>query len=66
MFKNLKQMCVLCVLKWILHGFIFWKGRTEIFFFSLALNNRKFLYENEYKAFDIYEIEKQRFGPVFS
>ena len=31
MFKNLKQMCVLCVLEWILHGFIFWKGRTEIF-----------------------------------
>ena len=23
------------------------------YFFSLALNNNKFLYENEYKAFDI-------------
>ena len=36
--------------------FIFWKGRTEIFkyFFSLTLNNDKFLYEKENKAFDIF------------
>ena len=35
--------------------FIFWKGRTEIFF-SSALNHDKFLNENEYKAFDIYRV----------
>ena len=55
-------MCVLCVLEWIL----FSGKEGQKYFFSLALNNDKFLYENEYKAFDIYEIEKQRFGPVFS
>ena len=33
------------------NGFIFWKGGKK-YFFSLALNNDKFLYENEYKAFD--------------
>ena len=55
-------MCILCVLEWIL----FSGKEGQKYFFSLALNNDKFLYENEYKAFDIYEIEKQRFGPVFS
>ena len=45
--------------------FIFWKEGQK-YFVSLALNNDKFLYENEFKAFDIYKIEKQRFGPVFS
>ena len=45
--------------------FIFWKGRPDMFnFFSLALINDKFLYENECEAL-IYT-EKQRFGPVFS
>ena len=34
------------------NGFIFWKGLQK-YFFSLALDNDKFLYENEYKAFDI-------------
>ena len=32
--------------------FIFWKGRQK-YFLSLALDNDKFLYENEYEAFDI-------------
>ena len=36
--------------------FIFWKRRTEIF---LQLSFKENLYENKYKAFDIY-IEKQR------
>ena len=55
-------MCVLCVLEWIL----FSGKEGQKYFFNLALNNDKFLYENEFKAFDIYKIEKQRFGPVFS
>ena len=61
-FKNLKQMCVLCVQEWIL----FSGKEGQKYFVSLALNNDKFLYENKFKAFDIYKIEKQRFGPVFS
>ena len=61
-FKSLKQMCVLCLLEWIL----FSGKEGQKYFVSLALNNDKFLYENEFKAFDIYKIEKQRFGPVFS
>ena len=32
---------------------IFWKRKTEIFF-NLALKIRKLVYENGYKAFDIY------------
>ena len=55
-------MCVLCILEWIL----FSGKEGQKYFFSLALNNDKFLYENEFKAFDIYKIEKQRFSPVFS
>ena len=54
-------MCVSCVLEWILFS---GKDRQK-YFFSLGLNSDNFLYENEYKAFDIYR-EKQRFGPVFS
>ena len=55
-------MCVLCVQEWIL----FSGKEGQKYFVSLALNNDKFLYENEFKAFDIYKIEKQRFDPVFS
>ena len=46
-------MCPWCAL-----DFIFWilfSGKEgQKYFFSLALNNEKFLYENEYKVFDIY------------
>ena len=43
-------MCIWCILKWILLS-----GKEgQKYFFSSALNNDKFLNENEYKAFDIY------------
>ena len=38
-----------CVLEWIL----FSGKEGHKYFFSLALNNDKFLYQNEYKAFAI-------------
>jgi len=42
-------MCAWCVLEWIL----FFGKQGQKNFFSLALNKyNKFLYENEYKAFD--------------
>ena len=44
-----EQMCVCCVLEWIL----FSGKEGQKYLFSLALNIDKFLYENEYKAFDI-------------
>ena len=43
-------MCVWCVLEWIL--FSGKEGRK--YFISLTLNNDKFLYEKENKAFDIF------------
>ena len=43
-------MCVWCMLEWIL----FSAKEGQKYFFSLALNNDKFLYGNEYKALDIY------------
>ena len=39
-----------CVLEWIL----FSGKEGHKYFFSLALNNDKFLYQNEYKVFAIY------------
>ena len=48
-------MCVRCVLEWIL----FSEKEGQKYFFSLALNNDKFLYENKYKAFDIYNRETE-------
>ena len=42
-------MFVWCVLDWIL----FSGKEGQKYFFSLALNDDTFLYENEYKAFDI-------------
>ena len=49
-------MCILCIPEWILCS---GKERQK-YFFSLALNNDKFLYENEYKAFDIYRETETR------
>ena len=46
--------------------FIFWKRRTEIF---LQLSFKENLYENKYKAFDIYRetemLSRRRFLRVF-
>ena len=46
--------------------FIFWKRRTEIF---LQLSFKENLYENKYKAFDIYRetelLSRRRFLSVF-
>ena len=43
-------MCIWCMLERIL----FSGKEGQKYFFSLALNNDKFLYGNEYKALDIY------------
>ena len=44
--------------------FIFWKGQK--YFFSLALNNDKCLYEIEYKAFDMYNTETEMRSSVLT
>ena len=43
-------MCLWCVLEWIIYSGK--EGRK--YFFSLTLNNDKFLYEKENKTFDIF------------
>ena len=39
-----------------------WDPEGQKHFFTLDLNNDKFLYENEYKAFDMYRETEIRFS----